>query len=95
MAYTPSESGEWVMTQRTDNEGNQWYVPIVHWDRSRNNLGLSREDLERMTQIAQTHPALNDALEHAKMLWMLVDTNRRPDEECYPKMFRDKNGREL
>lgn len=76
----------------TRADGTVWKVPMIHWDRTRNSLNLSRDDFERMTKVAETNPSLRDALEHAKMLWLLSDDGRRPDSQCYPVLYKDAEG---
>lgn len=65
---------------------NSGWKPFLHLDRTRNVLGLSRDDLEKMARCAKDNPSLYEAMEHAKMLWLLADNNgRRDDSLCYPE----------
>lgn len=78
------------MITKRDRNGDTWLLPLTHYDRSRNVLGLSRDDCERMCRLAVDHPALKQSLEDAKMIWMLLDNKRRPDNECLPQKIEKR-----
>jgi hypothetical protein len=79
-----------------DAEGNVWSIPLSHFDRSRNSLHLSPEDLQRMCALADQHPSLHDAMSEAKMIYLLIDDPRRKeDSKCFPKLIKTADGRRV
>jgi hypothetical protein len=62
--------------------------PLIYHDRSKNCLKLSREDLKLMAEACSSNPALKDAMETAKLIWLLTDPVRRRDADCYPVNYK-------
>jgi len=67
-----------------DKDGTLWSVPMIHFDRSRNSVNLSRHDLELICEIADEYPALREALDQVKLIYKLINhPEKQPDSNCY------------